>query len=109
MASRPAHHGALATANATISSTITATRLARVARRTSKPAAGRFNCMVMSKPLCGFGQQALRPRHQNAEEHHVAEPDAPARIEVKAHLLRDTQRHAADECAPERAHAADDH
>src|SRR5580704_6757928 len=83
-ASRPAHHGALATASASASRTNTATRLARVARRTSKLAEGRFDCVFMSIPLCGFRQQALRPYHQHGEEHHVTEPDAPARIEVKA-------------------------
>ncbi|MNT14355.1 hypothetical protein D3C72_1493570 [compost metagenome] len=39
----------------------------------------------------------------------MAEPDAPARIDAKADLLRDAQDHGAGQRAPERAHAADDH
>src|ERR1700733_1966019 len=110
-ASRPAHHGALATASAINSKTSTMTRLALVARRTSKlaEAAGRFNSVFMSKPLCGFGQQALRPYHQHGEEHDMPQPDAPTGIEVKACLLRDAQCHAAKKRAPERPHATDDH
>src|ERR1700722_5327677 len=64
-ASRPAHHGALATASAITSKTSTVTRLARGAGRTSKLADERFKDVLILKPLCGFGQQALRPYHQH--------------------------------------------
>eukprot|EP00456_Euglypha_rotunda_P020941 TRINITY_DN18135_c0_g1_i1.p2 TRINITY_DN18135_c0_g1~~TRINITY_DN18135_c0_g1_i1.p2 ORF type:complete len:109 (+),score=33.25 TRINITY_DN18135_c0_g1_i1:106-432(+) len=63
----------------------------------------------LMRTSAGAWKKALRPEHEHREEHDVPEPDAPARIEAEADLLRDAEDHGAGQRAPERAHAADDH
>src|SRR5882762_7546543 len=75
--------------------------------RPNAQGAAKGSCSLMAS--VSFRKQPAGPRDEHGEEHQMAEPDAPARIELEADLLHHTQDQRADKRAPERTHAPDDH
>src|SRR5437016_2908390 len=90
--------------------TLNVIRLARVERSTRKDLEVEyFKARMLIIGLTCFGKETAGSEQQNGDKHHMADQEAPSRIQAETDSLGHPEQRTTGQGAPERAHAADDY